>query len=396
MKKKQNKSFFRQLNICIRVSFCLVFLFSCNSEQIEKVEIPRDLEFIKVPEGKKFHAKFTDHFSGWKLIPLQTTPKSLIGNIRRITVFKSNYYILDRQTNSVLIFNSEGKFFNKIQKLGDKKGEYRGLMDFTINEAENQIILSSHKPMKLLFFDLEGNFIKEERLPDLLNNLSLSGPNLFFTNITIGDDHLLFYKNLETNKERKILRLMKNSRYFEAFHLGTPTITKGMRTNISFAYSDTLYEAQGDHVIAKYRIDFGDMHLPTDLIEKNTPPSEIFRLAAANNYGFGITNFKEFKNIVYFSYGPNISVIYNKKNKQTVAFKGVTNDENFLLFNPFVHDGNDNKLITVYSANEIVRLIDAAKASNMMDSLPVVYKRLENEISKVSNPVLYICTLRDN
>jgi hypothetical protein len=138
------------------------------------------------------------------------------------------------------------------------------------------------------------------------------------------------------------------------------------------------------------------MHLPTDLIEKNTPPSEIFRLAAANNYGFGITNFKEFKNIVYFSYGPNISVIYNKKNKQTVAFKGVTNDENFLLFNPFVHDGNDNKLITVYSANEIVRLIDAAKASNMMDSLPVVYKRLENEISKVSNPVLYICTLRDN
>lgn len=396
METKQNKYFFRQLTICIMVSLYFVILYSCSGDHIEKVESPKNLEVIKVPEGKKSYAKFTDLFSEWKLIPLETTSKSLIGNIRRITVFKSNYYILDRQTNSVLIFNSGGKFLNKIQKLGNRIGEYRGLMDFTIDEKKNQIILSSHKPMKLLFFDLSGNFIREERLQDLNNNLSLSGPNLFFTNVPVNDDHLLFYKNLETNKERKILPLMKNSRYFEDFYLGTPTMIKGITTNISFPYSDTLYEVQNDRVIAKYRIDFGNKHLPADLIQKKNPPTEIFKSAVINNYGFGISNFKEFKNIVYFSYGPNISVIYHKMNKQTVAFRGVTNDENFLLFNAFIHDGDDNKLITIYSANEIVRLIDAAKRSNMMDSLPASFKPLEKEISKVSNPLLYICTLKDN
>jgi len=396
MKTKQSHFFFHRLTLYALLPLCLFNLYSCNSEHIENVESPKDLEVIKVPEGDKIKAKFSDVFSEWKLIPLETTPESLIGNIRRISVFKTNYYILDRQTNSVLIFNPEGKFLNKIQRLGNRPGEYQGLMDFTIDEEKNQIILYSHKPMKLLVYDLSGNFISEERLQDLNNNLSLSGKDLFFTNVTVGDNHLLLYKNLETNEERKILPLMKNSKYFESFYLSTPTIIKGITTNISFPYSDTLYEARNKRILAKYRIDFGNKRLPADLIAKKTPPSEIFKSAVMNNYGFGVSNFKEFSNIVYFSYGPDISVIYNKKNKQTVAFKGVINDENYLLFKSFAHDGNDNKLITIYSANEIVRLIDAAKTANMMDSLPASFKDLGKKVSNVSNPLLYVCTLKEN
>lgn len=396
MKIKSNKSFFLLLLASTVMSLGVACLTSCNNDHIENVESLKNLEVIKVREDEKFPRRFSDIFSDWKLIPLETKPESLIGNIRRISVFKSNYYILDRQTNSVFIFNRDGKFLNKLQRLGNRTGQYLGLMDFTIDKEKNQIILYSHKPMKLLFFDLSGNFLKEERLQDLKNNLSLSGKNLLFTNVTHGDNYLLSLTDLETGQERKILSLMKNSKYFEDFYGSSPTITKGFTTSISFPYSDTLYEAKDDRVLAKYKIDFGNKQLPDDLIKKKTPISEIFKSAIINTYGFGISNFKEFRNIVYFSYGPNVSVIYNKRSKQTTAFKGIVNDKNYLLFNAFAHDGDDDKLITVYSANEIVRLIDAAKGINAMDSLPASFRLLEKQISKVSNPLLYICTLKEN
>ncbi|MDR3095059.1 MAG: 6-bladed beta-propeller, partial [Bacteroidales bacterium] len=56
-------------------------------------------------------------------IPLETSPECLIGRIDKIISFDDKYYILDRQTESILVFDSTGKYLFKIAQIGNGPGE---------------------------------------------------------------------------------------------------------------------------------------------------------------------------------------------------------------------------------------------------------------------------------
>ncbi len=49
---------------------------------------------------------------------------------------------------------------------------------------------------------------------------------------------------------------------------------------------------------------------------KENPDLRYCKLAVENDYGFGIANFVELKDMVYFTYAPGIAVFYSKKDKK--------------------------------------------------------------------------------
>jgi hypothetical protein len=63
----------------------------------------------------------------------------------------------------VIIFDDSGKYLNHIYRIGEGPGEYKNLENIYYDEKENVLILIPMDYKKKYFFDLDGNFIKEEK-----------------------------------------------------------------------------------------------------------------------------------------------------------------------------------------------------------------------------------------
>lgn len=162
-------------------------LYSCTNDKKEEF-IPKELKINF--SGKRQILKFNQYFDSARAISLETTPASLIGKISRIVYNKEKIYILDVVTNSVFIFNSTGKFLNKIHAIGSGPGKFIGLRDFSLDEENKRLILHSHRPYKLMYYSLEGTFLSEEQLNDYYYNIGVENNKLITVNTSPDKDYL--------------------------------------------------------------------------------------------------------------------------------------------------------------------------------------------------------------
>src|SRR5690606_5463619 len=107
-------------------------------------------------------------------IPLETTARSVIGQIDELVITEKYIVILDiYQTASIYIFNRQGAFLKKIHRVGEGPGEYTQPTDMVVDE-ENELILLLHGyPSKVMKYDMNGDFIGEFDLPMRFRSFSL-------------------------------------------------------------------------------------------------------------------------------------------------------------------------------------------------------------------------------
>jgi hypothetical protein len=107
--------------------------------------------------------KFSSIFESFKLVPLETNEKCLIGTITKITVFQDTIYVLDNFIAKALyVFDMNGKFIRSIGSRGQGSGEYNRPSDFAIDQKNKQIqILDNYR---VITYDTHGEFIKYTKL----------------------------------------------------------------------------------------------------------------------------------------------------------------------------------------------------------------------------------------
>ena len=100
--------------------------------------------------------------SFFRIIPLETTEASLISNIYKLFYKNNRFYILDAAPmqlfQNILIFDDNGKFIKKISGNGRGPNEYLRLLNMTV--TDNSIIAYDTDTYRLLYYDLDGNFLK--------------------------------------------------------------------------------------------------------------------------------------------------------------------------------------------------------------------------------------------
>jgi hypothetical protein len=96
-------------------------------------------------------------FKDSEIIRLETVDESLIG--QRINKIRKNdhKYFISYDNKALVIFDRQGVFLRKIQKIGGGPGEYMSLVDFDVLSNGNIIIQDIRK---LLFYSSTGEFIK--------------------------------------------------------------------------------------------------------------------------------------------------------------------------------------------------------------------------------------------
>jgi hypothetical protein len=108
---------------------------------------------------------FSEFFSSIDIIPLETRDESLIKRTGKVMYVDGLYYLLDTDQFYLFVFDSTGRYVNRIAKVGQGPGEYTYIYDFLVNTRKERIeMLSPYR--QILYYDYEGNFIEDIRFSD--------------------------------------------------------------------------------------------------------------------------------------------------------------------------------------------------------------------------------------
>lgn len=94
-------------------------------------------------------------------IPLDS--KELIGEVDRIFLYDEKIYIVDSyKTESVFIFDRNGKLLRMIDSKGQGPEEYIGLSSISIDTSTQELCLKDRLSNRTLYYDLDGNFLRRD------------------------------------------------------------------------------------------------------------------------------------------------------------------------------------------------------------------------------------------
>lgn len=133
---------------------CLL-VFSCSNKYNHK-------EFIDLDQLEE--TSVLDLFDSINVVALETNDQSLISIISKIVQYNDRYYILDAKMQTILCFDTSGKYLFKISQQGQGPSEYSFLGNMNIDPYNKQLLILA--PFgELLSYSLDGQFISKIKLP---------------------------------------------------------------------------------------------------------------------------------------------------------------------------------------------------------------------------------------
>lgn len=337
-----------------------VTIFSaCNPNAKQSLTSPKEVEVLSINYSDlDDNIDFTNLFDSIQIVKLETNKQSLIGVIQKILFEHEKYYILDRNSQSVLIFDSNGRFINKLNKLGKGAGEYVELRDFNVDKNGNIIILTYHK---LITYNSSTFDLIEER------NLSRNAPynqallfiqnqnNLFLFSGSFG----LTKSNLQEKKDFAINVVDQNSNILNRYFPVTFTYPFMHQTfyksneNIylsSTLGNDTIYCIKESHINPVIFVDFEKKITNSEMLDDR---NEAFSYVKNNNLMGGITRIYENNHYLCFAFTCGHirkQAVYNKISKTIkiinvsseslpfpfILVEGVANNNFFSFANSYV------------------------------------------------------------
>jgi hypothetical protein len=389
----------------LRISATIVLL-NINSSCIQ--DLKSDSDFIRIDIESIISDKpiyFSALFNDFKIIPLELNNESLIGYIRSLKLINDTFYILDGSKIKTLYqFSSEGKYLNRICKIGKGPGEYIDPVDFDINTLKRQIVIFDWSGKKMILYDLKGNYLNEIKIN-----------NRFFSFITAGDKYYSFIPSPENPKDLNASLLYQydskglvKSKHFTykdyGFGLRYNTISNGGNFFLSdndikfyMPLCDTIFSIKGTRVLPFIALNSGKYKLNISDIEKinqekgSVPHLEIRDLKKLYN----IRNYGEYNKAFFFKFDIGVTpywLFYNWETDTILCSWRKIDDITYL--NPDIFPINENQFAGIINERQFSRFKDAITTGQI--TLPS--SDLDNllKISESGNPVIIIYDVKKN
>lgn len=142
----------------IKTLFILVLLFSftgCKNENKNNASIT-----IPIEKGSIQPMSLFDYIDSVKYIPLETQNENLINHLTKVFFVDDKIVIVDGEEMQVLFFDKDGRYLYKINERGEGPEEYVVLHTVMVDNEKNVIIYDSRGGHKLLYYNIEGKFLK--------------------------------------------------------------------------------------------------------------------------------------------------------------------------------------------------------------------------------------------
>lgn len=140
--------------------FFLIIFYSCHSSSQEHLKTASStLPTIDLSDEvtKKESLLLSDAVAKIDVVSLEVTDQSILGDINQAVVTTHNIWVSHSKEAFVYRFSREGKFLNKVGKVGQGPGEYSQLSQFFVDEIQKEVYAVSIVN-GINIYDFEGNF----------------------------------------------------------------------------------------------------------------------------------------------------------------------------------------------------------------------------------------------
>ena len=333
-----------------------IILVSCSNNKlvVERGLITLKIDWGNVVDEIDYSPMMEDSVL---MIPLETTDKSLIGEVSRLIYQNDLIYIADNLSNSIFVFDMAGKLKTKIHSEGNGPGEYNRLAYFTVHGKE--MVVMDIDIRKLLFYDENGTFIRDKDISDIWGrDMYCIDDKLYLPNDKSSSEsgyyHLFTIDLADNDKYEMLLPFEKPKGEYGWSIDGYHSKFKDEALIWHWPY-DTLYTVKGSDICPSYCMDFGDRLLPEEY--KYKKGIEALRISSRENYVTGIDKVEQSDKYLFLLFGDSKSDYMSIYNKITGELRTAKNVRNNMLGGLWLQPGDtsftiqDNKIIQCHNTN---------------------------------------------
>lgn len=381
----------------------ILALFSCNKlaeRNIDDQRLEFNIENLISEKGNVIN--YTDLFTAFKIIPLESSDKSIFSKIDELKILKDTIFVFDYSTKSIYLFSTKGDYINKIKRIGKGPGEYIYIFDIDIDIVGGSIFIYVLSARKILIYNSKGDFLSSISLPYYFTNLcSYSNGFYLFRNYPdrISEDQYLIY--FIDNKGKVLFKTLE---YNEIIH-GPGTVNFFMGGNfyktdkdvkVHSMFSNCIFSLN-QNKINPFIILTSKKHF---LSQKDLDNATIdyrridFSKILYNEKLYSIFNYSENNNLAHFKFSIGLKqykAFYKFKTKEFICSHKLNDDLTFI--NPTLFRIDQSKFIAFISLEQISKFKQIVKEGKLrMDDSE--RERIINT-SDYSNPIIIIYDLKE-
>lgn len=335
----------------------------------------------------------------YEIYSLETTDDARIGEIDKVVVTDDRIYVLDIfLTQSVYVFDKQGKFLHKISRHGQGPGEYVQLFDMDI-DSQGAINLLSRLPQKIMTFVNDGDSLAKT------TDLERSYTQLMKS----GDSFFAYQGNFSQGGDKHNLCKLSPSGEIAGSWFDIPTGWESIMTVSMHPLSRGIDGAAyfiPPYATEVYRFDGTDFDLVMQLdFRKYNMPSSIqsyqdFKQSNNSDYISDIRNFAETRRYYVFHtlfHGQDVLMVVEKATGDTHFAKTEIDDVKYFL--PFgkIVSLSPEYLVTMVNASEMDLFLTGKNEYNDFTAeygsqIEALNKRL-GHVADDDNPLLIVYTL---
>lgn len=386
-------------NWCVLV----LFVFSCTSDYTAPYDYFPDSAFEKLEIRFVEEANLSDLVDEIRYIPLKTDSTNLIGVVNTIRSANDLFYILDKQTGSILCFDSLGSFQFAIRNSGDGPQEYRHIVDFEVQDDHSVILADPVRSVQV--YNPDGTFRFAKGI-----DLNIWDFELYDSLIAVlaPDDFSVPKKSDGTPYEGTLFMMSPElDTVYNAYfpynmfdNASEANLFSGFDGRLTYArtYLQRFYfiGGRGD-LRPRYLVDFGGLNVPMGMLETPDDPvtlSKLEQLFFEGKAASRLNNVYETKNFFTFQFFQWDSqneedipwlAIHNKQQQKTIAVKSIVNDL----------DGGSFGFPKAIQGEYLIGIVFPEKLLERKDDISGPLKEIADSLTLEDNPVLMIYRLKD-
>lgn len=365
--------------------FILLFLLSCS---VEKNRLPENIVKIPLADKNEIKGLSADSiFSAARYIALETNDESLIYRVDKIKIDQNgDFYILDKKMNQLVIFDKNGDYKWRLNRVGQGPEEYLSMKDFILENGYIYILSG----IDIMVYTKDGIFSEKIKLPEK-----------YCDEFAFTSKYMYLYSDFQSQSLKNIFVMDRNKCSIVSSYINFPLEQRGVsyNSNVLFQTSDCLY-ATFPYKYSIYKlaentyseilkIDFeSDKIYPEELQESSSDKRDEYRSKyAPNDWPISnISNLLVIGDIYIFSFIYTCSqytVFYNTKSKK-MMYGYIWMSKNFPIVTPDVSFCQNGQIIQIVTPDY---LSDLNSDTAIEQNIKKLYTTEE------SNPIIAIYDL---
>lgn len=333
-------------------------------------------------------------------IPLDTTGGFLLEHVAYARFKHDHFFILDG-SDKLYVFDRSGHGRSFISRKGQGPHEYLGIRGFDVTSDSLVCLLAF--PAKLMYFTMDGAFVKETQLPERGFELSL-----------LADGTALIYKdNVGSTPDEPCLMLDvmdvstgNVSSYVSGYRFLAYRNLPSYQQRRTFGQSDSgeclfvhplsnlIYAVGQSGVRVKYELDFGRDNPPLDLSEVLPSSSSAVDFVSEHFPVYGFNGCWENERYLYVQFEKcrKPRGVLHDKATDSLYIGGYLNDD-LTGCTPCFYSASDDCLAGYWTVDAIVSLGDYLEMRGM--EVSPFFASLLREADSVGNPVMCLYYFRE-